>query len=282
MGTLYLVATPIGNLQDITLRALDVLRQVDWIAAEDTRRTRVLLQHYGITTPLVSYHEHNKARRIPQLLQRLRQGQQGALVSDAGTPLIHDPGYELVQACLEDGHRVVPIPGPSAVLAALVASGLPPVPFLYLGYLPRKAGERRARLHEVARLPYTLVFFETPQRLVEALEDMVRVLGPERRIAVAHELTKVHESFVRGTLDQVLAHYREHPPRGEFTLVVEGAPPATWDDRELDQAIREGLARGRSPSDLARELARLSGRPRGEVYRRILALREGQEEEPPG
>lgn len=274
MGILYLVATPIGNLKDITLRALEVLRQVDWIAAEDTRRTRRLLQHYGITTPLFSFHEHNQAQRIPQLLRRLAQGEHGALVSDAGTPLINDPGFELVRAALEAGHRVVPVPGPSAVLAALVASGLPLDRFLYLGYLPRKPGPRQRALQEVAHLPFTLIFLETPQRLVEALEDMVTVFGGERRIAVAHELTKVHESFLRTTLAQALEHYRQHPPKGEFTLVVEGAPLRPWTDEELNAAIREGLARGESPKTLAKALAQASGRPRSDIYRRILALRD--------
>ncbi len=278
MGTLYLVSTPIGNLKDITLRALDVLRQVAWIAAEDTRRTRILLQHYGIATPLISFHEHNQDRRIPQLLRRLAQGEEGALVSDAGTPLINDPGFELVRAALEAGHRVVPVPGPSAVLAALVASGLPAERFLYLGYLPRKPGPRRRALQEVAHLPFTLIFLETPQRLVDALEDMAAVFGGERRIAVAHELTKVHESFLRATLADALAHYRQHPPKGEFTLVVEGAPPRRWTEEELDAAIREGLARGESPKTLAKALAQASGRPRSDIYRRILALREREED----
>ncbi len=278
MGTLYLVSTPIGNLKDITLRALDVLRQVAWIAAEDTRRTRVLLQHYGIATPLISFHEHNQDRRIPQLLRRLGQGEEGALVSDAGTPLINDPGFELVRAALEAGHRVVPVPGPSAVLAALVASGLPAERFLYLGYLPRKPGPRRRALQEVAHLPFTLIFLETPQRLVDTLEDMAAVFGGERRIAVAHELTKVHESFLRTTLADALAYYRQHPPKGEFTLVVEGAPQRRWTEEELDAAILEGLARGESPKTLAKALAQASGRPRSDIYRRILALREREED----
>ncbi len=278
MGTLYLVSTPIGNLKDITLRALDVLRQVAWIAAEDTRRTRVLLQHYGIATPLISFHEHNQDRRIPQLLRRLAQGEEGALVSDAGTPLINDPGFELVRAALEAGHRVVPVPGPSAVLAALVASGLPAERFLYLGYLPRKPGPRRRALQEVAHLPFTLIFLETPQRLVDTLEDMAAVFGGERRIAVAHELTKVHESFLRTTLADALAYYRQHPPKGEFTLVVEGAPQRRWTEEELDAAILEGLARGESPKTLAKALAQASGRPRSDIYRRILALREREED----
>ncbi len=275
MGTLYLVATPIGNLEDITLRALRILRTVHLIAAEDTRRTRHLLQRYDISTPLLSLHEHNQRERVPRVLQALQQGDV-ALVSDAGTPLINDPGYELVVAVLEAGHRVVPIPGPSAPLAALVASGLPCTHFLYLGYLPRKGPARRRLLTEVATLPYTLLFLETPQRLVAALDDMAAVLGAQRRIAVARELTKVHEEIWRGTLAQAQAHFRAHAPRGEFTLVVEGATPRSgpWSLEELDRAIAEGLAQGVPPAQLARDLATLSGHPRRLVYQRILRHRQ--------
>lgn len=281
MAVLYIVATPIGNLKDITLRALDVLRDVAWIAAEDTRRTRLLLQHYGIPARgrLISFHEHNEAQRLPHLLQRLARGEDGALVSDAGTPLIHDPGARLVRAAWEHGHRVVPIPGPSAFLAALVASGLPTERFLFLGYPPRTAPERRAFLEQVAALPYTLLFYEAPHRLIATLEDMTAVLGRDRRVVVAHELTKVHESFFRGTLAEALAYHRAHPPKGEFTLVVEGAAEGRpWTPEALDVAIRDGLARGEAPSDLARRLARESGLPRGHIYRRILALRAGSGE----
>lgn len=271
MNTLYVVATPIGNLEDITLRALRVLREVALIAAEDTRRTRHLLQHYDITTPLLSFHEHNKAERIPRLLRALAQGDV-ALVSDAGTPLVNDPGYELVVAAIEAGFRVVPVPGPSAPLAALVASGLPTDAFLYLGYLPRKPGERRRRLEQVAGLPYTLLFLETPQRLRAALDDLAAVLGPQRRIAIARELTKVHEEIWRGTLAQAVAYFQQHEPRGEFTLVVAGASPEIreWGEEELEEAIAHGLARGVPPSQLARELAALSGKSRRWIYRRIL------------
>lgn len=271
MSRLYLVATPIGNLEDITLRALRVLREVHLIAAEDTRRTRQLLQHYNISTPLLSLHEHNLRTRIPQVLQALAQGDV-ALVSDAGTPLINDPGYELVTAAIAAGHTVVPIPGPSAPIAALIASGLPTETFLYLGYLPRKSQERRRLLTQVANLPYTLIFLETPQRLLAALEDLTAVLGAARRIAVARELTKVHEEVWRGTLEEALAHFQAHPPRGEFTLIVEGAPAprGPWTPEELDRAIAEGLAQGIPPAQLARDLAALSGHPRQQVYRRIL------------
>ncbi len=281
MPTLYLVSTPIGNLEDITLRALRVLREVSLIAAEDTRRTRQLLRHYDIATPLLSFHEHNKSERIPRLLNALRQGEV-ALVSDAGTPLVNDPGYELVVAAIEAGFRVVPVPGPSAPLAALVASGLPTDAFLYLGYLPRKAGERRQRLRQVASLPYTLIFLETPQRLRSALDDLTAVLGPTRRIAIARELTKMHEEIWRGTLEQAVAHFREHEPRGEFTLVVAGASPEvqTWDEAELEQAIEHGLAQGVPPSQLARELAALSGRSRRSIYQRILEHTQGKKPPP--
>ncbi len=276
MSTLYLVATPIGNLRDITLRALDVLRSVAWIAAEDTRRTRILLQHYDIPagSRLLSFHEHNKARRIPQLVQRLDRGEDGALVSDAGTPVLHDPGLELVQAVWQAGHRVVPVPGPSAVVAALAASGFPAERFLFLGYLPRNRAARRQRLEEVAALPYTLVAFEVPHRLVESLEDLVAVLGDQRRAVIARELTKVHETFHRGTLGQLLALVRQQPLKGEMTLVIQ--PPegdARWPLEALDAAIREGLAQGESPSALARRLAQASGWPRQQVYRRILEHR---------
>ncbi|MGD2163101.1 MAG: 16S rRNA (cytidine(1402)-2'-O)-methyltransferase, partial [Anaerolineales bacterium] len=203
VGKLYLVATPIGNLEDISLRALRVLRQVDLIAAEDTRHTRKLLAHYEIDTPLLSYHEHSNDQRLQEILQRL-QGADVALVSDAGSPLISDPGYELIRAAVERGVSVVPIPGASAVITALSAAGLPSDAFLFQGYLPRKRKERRALLEQQARYPYTLVFFEVPHRLQASLNDLVEILGPERPAAVCRELTKVHEEIVRGDLGEIL------------------------------------------------------------------------------
>ena len=272
MPTLYLVSTPIGNLEDITLRALRVLREVALIAAEDTRRTRKLLNHYDIHTPLISYHEHNQRRRERRLLEALAQADL-ALVSDAGTPLINDPGAALVKAALAAGHRVTPVPGPSAPLAALVASGLPTEAFLYLGYLPRKSAARRASLQAVADLPYTLIFLETPQRLQTALADLAAVFGPQRPLTVARELTKQHEEFVRGTVAEAQAHFAEHTPRGEFVLVVGGAMrfPEKWSEATLDAAVAEGLRAGESPSALARRLAAASGWKRSEVYDRVLA-----------
>ena len=271
MSTLYLVATPIGNLEDITLRALRILREAPTIAAEDTRRTRQLLAHYEISKRPISYHEHNKRQREALLLEKLAEGDV-ALVSDAGTPLINDPGAELVRAALAAGHRVVPIPGASAPIAALIASGLPADAFLYLGYLPRKSKERRAVLQSVAELPYTLIFLETPHRLTAALADLAAVLGAERPIAVARELTKQHEEILRGTIGEMVAHFAETEPRGEFTLVVGGAPAEskTWSAEQVETAIAEGLKAGESPSSLARRVAAASGWKRQNVYSLIL------------
>ncbi len=271
MSTLYLVATPIGNLEDITLRALRVLREVPLIAAEDTRQTRKLLARYDIHTPLTPYHEHNKARKRAFLLEKLAAGDL-ALVSDAGTPGINDPGYELTQAAIEAGHTVTPVPGPTAPIAALVASGLPAEAFLYLGYLPRKRAERQARLAEVAALPYTLIFLETPHRLRAALNDLLHVLG-ERRIAIGRELTKMHEEIWRGTLGEARARFADTAPRGEFTLVVEGAPAspeaARWSPERLQSEIETARAAGESPARAARRLADASGWPRREIYARL-------------
>jgi 16S rRNA (cytidine1402-2'-O)-methyltransferase len=272
VGTLYLVATPIGNLEDITARALRLLGQVSLIAAEDTRHTRKLLDHYNIHTPLTSYFEHNKLSKLEQILNALAQGDV-ALVSDAGTPALNDPGYELVKAVLESGHAVCSIPGPSAPIAALVVSGLPTDAFLYLGYLPRKSGDRRGMLSTVAALPYTLVFLETPHRLLPALQDLHEVLG-DRPVAVARELTKLHEETFRGKLSEARTHFTDQPPRGEFTLVVAGSPPLSqaWTEERLRDALREQLATGQAPSQIAAQVATQSGWPRRAVYRLITEL----------
>jgi 16S rRNA (cytidine1402-2'-O)-methyltransferase len=267
VGKLYLVATPIGNLEDISLRALRVLRQVDLIAAEDTRHTRKLLAHYEIDTPLLSYHEHSNDQRLQEILQRL-QGADVALVSDAGSPLISDPGYELIRAAVERGVSVVPIPGASAVITALSAAGLPSDAFLFQGYLPRKRKERRALLEQQARYPYTLVFFEVPHRLQASLNDLVEILGPERPAAVCRELTKVHEEIVRGDLGEILNTLGSVEPRGEYTLVVAGASgPKVWTEGEVRKALQERIAYGDKPSDAARWVASHSGWPRPEVYK---------------
>lgn len=266
MGTLYLVATPIGNLEDITLRALRVLRECALIASEDTRSTRHLLDHYGIKTPLLSYFEHNKLARLEQVLTALQSGDV-AVVSEAGTPLLSDPGYELVRAALERGIRVVPIPGPSALLTALSVSGLPTDRFIYLGFLPRRSAERRQTLNEVAGLRTTLVCFEAPHRLVAALADACAVLGGERRCAIGRELTKLHEEVWRGTLAEALAEWQTRPPRGEFTLVIAGAPAeAAWDENRVRAALTELRAAGVSRTEAARQLARRSGWTRRALY----------------
>jgi 16S rRNA (cytidine1402-2'-O)-methyltransferase len=266
MGTLYLVATPIGNLADITARAVRVLSQVPLIAAEDTRHTAKLLSHLGIQARLLSYYEHSKLSRLEAILEALGQGDV-ALVSDAGTPALNDPGYLLVQAALEAGHRVVPIPGASAPLAALVASGLPTDRFTYLGYLPRRKSERRISLQEVCGLPYTLVFLEAPHRLVAALQDILDILG-DRRLAVARELTKLHEEILRNTVSEALAHFQQTPPRGEITLVLSGASPdlPAWTIEQVESAIRQRLTAGETAPNIARDLATEAHWPRRQIY----------------
>ena len=228
MGTLYLVATPIGNLEDMTLRGLQILESVPLIAAEDTRHTLKLLTHFGLRRPLVSLHAHNEARQLQTILGRLQQ-HDIALVSDAGTPALSDPGVRLVSAAVAAGFPVVPIPGPSAVLAALVTSGLPTNQFTFLGFLPRKRGELERLLRETGEAKRTFVFFESPHRLVKTLAIMASALGP-RSLVVAREITKVHEEFVRGTPATLLTHFEKSPPRGELTVVVAGSDWRPADD----------------------------------------------------
>ncbi len=273
MGTLYLVATPIGNLKDITGRALETLGKVRLIAAEDTRQTRKLLDHYQIRTPLISYHEHNKLSRLAEVLAALDEADV-ALVSDAGTPALNDPGYELVKAALQAGYPVSPLPGPSAPLAALVASGLPTDAFLYLGYLPRKSSERQTLLRKIAALPYTLVFLETPHRLLSALQDLQAGLG-DRSIAVARELTKLHEEIFRGRLSQALAHFSAQPARGEITLVIEGnKTQLAWSEEQVCSQLEQLLSEGYSAAQSAAEVADQSGWPRRTLYRLVMELQK--------
>ncbi len=250
MPTLYLVATPIGNLEDITLRALRVLKEVGLIAAEDTRTTRKLLRHYGIRVPLVSYHEHNRALRIPYLTERLK-GVDIALVSEAGTPGIRDPGRELVEAAVHQGFPVVPVPGPSAITAALAVSAMPADQFLFLGFLPRRRKERRELLMEVASHSRTLVAFEAPHRLLTSLQDLAATLGGSRSIVVCRELTKVFEEVYRGTVEDAVGHFST--PRGEFTLVIGGATPSQQKPDADVEAVVEELRRLKSSGASARE-----------------------------
>lgn len=218
-GRLFVVATPIGNLGDATPRSIEVLRSVDAIAAEDTRRTRKLLTHFGITTRLLSHHDHNEERVSREVVERIEEGKDIALVSDAGTPLVADPGYRLVSACAERGLEVVAVPGPSAVVAALSIAGLPPQPFYFAGYLPRKSGQRRSRLASLAGLPCTVIYYESPHRIAAALKDMHEVLG-DRKAVVARELTKVHEEVLRGTLGELSAVADARHLKGEIVVVV--------------------------------------------------------------
>ncbi|MBL8046293.1 MAG: 16S rRNA (cytidine(1402)-2'-O)-methyltransferase [Anaerolineales bacterium] len=267
MGTLYLVATPIGNLEDITARALRILREAALIAAEDTRHTRGLLTHFDIHTPLTSYFEHNKLSKLDEILEALNHGDV-ALVSDAGTPALSDPGYELVQAALEAGFTVVPVPGPSAVVAALVASGLPTDAFVYLGFLPRKDAERRKLLESIAAELRTLVAYESPHRLLETLAEIEATLG-NRRVAVARELTKLFEEIYRGPASEAHAHFAAKGVAGEITLVIAGAasqPAEKWPESQVRQKLAEQLAAGLKRKEAAKKVAELSGWHTRDVY----------------
>jgi 16S rRNA (cytidine1402-2'-O)-methyltransferase len=275
MGTLHVVATPIGHLEDVTLRALRVLREADLVLAEDTRRTRVLLARHGIDAKPESLHAHNEAARCARVLALLDGGGSVALCSDAGTPLLSDPGARLVAAALEAGHAVSPVPGPTAVAAALCVSGLDVERFSFVGFPPRRAGDRRALFRELAARPDALVFFESPRRLVATLRELRDALG-ERRAVVARELTKLHEELARGTLSE-LAQRFEAGVRGEVTLVVSGSAAAGAAEPEpgfdLDAEIRSRLARGEGAREIAAALAASAGLPRRAVYARVLALR---------
>jgi 16S rRNA (cytidine1402-2'-O)-methyltransferase len=281
MGTLHIVATPIGNLEDVTLRALRVLREVDWVLAEDTRRTRVLLDHFEIPQKPTSLHAHNEAGRIESVIEALDGGRSVALVSDAGTPLVSDPGARLVAAVAEAGHRVEAVPGPSALLTALTVAGLDTERVLFLGFLPRKPGARRRLLELQSGRPETIVLFESPRRVAKTLAEIAEILG-DRPACLARELTKRHEEVIRDSASTLATRFAQSPPRGECTLVIAGADAAEeqaeseWSDLELDDVIRAELAEGASIRDLARDLAGRSGRVRREVYARAVSLREQQ------
>ena len=291
-GTLYLVATPIGNLEDITLRALRILKEADLVAAEDTRHTRNLLSHFEIETPLIAYHQHSEAGRTENLIRRLaEEGQNIALVTDAGTPSVSDPGVELVRAALAAGVTVVPIPGASAVLCALVGSGLPPARFAFEGFLPRTKSSRRNKLAALARgETRTLIFYESPQRIAETLKEMAAAFGPERPVAVGRELTKKFEEFVRGTLAEVTAHFEETAARGEITVVVQGLAGDSDDEEEsatapepltLPEALRAALASGLSERDAVRQVSADQKLSRRDVYTAMLELKSDPSIPPP-
>lgn len=280
-GVLYVVSTPIGNLGDITYRAVEVLREADVILAEDTRRTRILLDNYAIEgVGLQSLHKHNEAARSQQAVARLREGAKLALVSDSGTPLVSDPGLRLVRAVLEDGGRVVPVPGASAALAALVASGLDPEPFSFYGFPPRGGRARKELLAALARLTHTALLFESPQRLERTLEDLRSEMGGERRVVVARELTKLHEEFVRGTLDEALAYYRAYPPRGEVVICLAGAgegPLAPDLDAALARA-RAMVREGATAKEIVEALRIRFGLERNRAYDLAIEALEGKDQ----
>jgi 16S rRNA (cytidine1402-2'-O)-methyltransferase len=269
-GTLYIVATPIGNLEDITLRALRVLKEVDLIAAEDTRHTRILLDRHGIRKPLTSYHEHNETTKAPELVARLEQGTNIALVSDAGTPAISDPGFRLVKAAIDARVGLVPIPGASAVTAVLSASGLPTDRFVFEGFLPAKQPQRRARLQTVCHETKTLVCYEAPHRLPECLDDIREILG-DREIALAREVSKVHEEFLRGTVSEIRRQIADREIKGELTLVIAG-----WDEQatvsleQVKQEARVLAAQGMRVKEVAEVLGEKYGYSKKAIYRLAL------------
>lgn len=283
-GTLYIVATPIGNLEDITLRALRILREADLVAAEDTRHTLKLLSHFQITTPLIAYHQHSDAGRTENLIRRLaEEGQSVALVTDAGTPGVSDPGVELVRAALAVGVGVIPVPGASAALCALVGSGLPPARFAFEGFLPRTKSSRRDKLAALARAETrTLIFYEAPNRTPETLKEMAQAFGPARPAAVGRELTKKHEEFVRGPLGEVAAHFTANPPRGEITIVVSGLAATEADEASLEAeepedvgaALTALLASGLSERDAVRQVSAERRLSRREVYAAMLEIKK--------
>lgn len=267
--TLYIVPTPIGNLEDITLRAVRILGEVKLIAAEDTRTTRILLDHYAIHTPVTSYHEHNKLTKLDQLFAAL-EGGDVALVSDAGTPGINDPGYELIRAALAHGITVTALPGASAVITALVASGLPTDGFVFLGFLPRKDKALHTLLESVRAERRTLIAYESPNRLLDSLAALQAVFGTDRAIAVGRELSKLHEEVFRGTIQLAHDHYSTHPPRGEITLVIGGASPdaaTRWDESRVQTELAQRIAHGEPRADAARAVAAESGWERRVLYK---------------
>ena len=272
MPTLYLVGTPIGNLEDISLRALRVLNEVGLIAAEDTRRTGRLLKHYDIQTSLISFHEYSGPQKINKLIQELERTDV-ALVSDAGMPGLSDPGFRLVRAAVDAGVRVEPIPGPSAAVAALVSSGLPTDRFLYLGFLPRQSKSRRAALKEISGAPYTLVIYVAPHRLLDFLEEALEVLG-DRQLCIGREITKLHEELWRGSLSQALAKFSQRAIKGEITVVIAGdsLKEELWEDDLVQKALLDQLQHGKSRKDAAEAVAKESGWRKRELYKIALDI----------
>jgi 16S rRNA (cytidine1402-2'-O)-methyltransferase len=273
-GTLYVVGTPIGNLEDMTFRAISVLQNVDLIAAEDTRHTGKLLHQFQIKTPQISHHEHNRATRIPELIDKLQQGKSIALVTDAGMPCVSDPGYELVKACAAANLPIVPIPGVTAVVTALAASGLPSDRFTFEGFLPAKEKDRRNALMQLQTESRTMIFYESPHRLRESLVTILETLGETREITIARELTKMHEEFWRGTVSDAVAAYQTREPKGEYTIVIAGATPivTTTSSEDIRIALKDLLAQGISPSQASKQLAQELGMSKRDIYQISLEL----------
>jgi len=266
MGTLYIVATPIGNLEDMTFRAVRILKEVQLIAAEDTRTSHVLTQHYGIETAMTSYHEHNKLSKIEQIFSVLNSGDV-ALISDAGTPGISDPGYELISAAIQQGHTIVPIPGANAAISALVASGMPTDSFIYLGFLPKKQNARRDLFKSLKNEKRTLVAYESPYRVADSLGQIAAIMGDEREVCIAREITKKFEEFWRGTAKDAALHFSENNPKGEVTLII--APAAEdiqWDKNRVREVLQDKLGEGLSLSSAAKAVAALSGWKKSAIY----------------
>ncbi len=278
-GVLYVVATPIGNLEDITYRAVRILREVDLIACEDTRQTRKLLEHYGIEKPTVSYHDYNEQERARELVAKLQQGFSVAQVSDAGMPGISDPGYRVVKLAIEQGIRVAPIPGPSALIAALAASGLPTDAFEFRGFLPAKSGQRRTALESLRDVQHTVILYETPHRIMESLQELARILGAERRVVVARELTKLHEEFIRGTAKEILKSLEGRELRGEITLLIGKAETADHATRgkNLPTRLKEIMQLERLDEKAAlKVLAKEQGLSKSELYRELQRVQSQQ------
>ena len=282
MSTLYIVATPIGNLSDASPRSIEILGTVDGILAEDTRRTRKLLKRYEVSTSLTSLHEHNEASRIPRVVARLDAGNSLALVSDAGTPLLSDPGERLLRAVLDAGHTVVPVPGPSAILSALMGAGFATVPFAFRGFVPRKAKDRRELLENITSADHTSVVFESPERLADLLKEFMALVAADRQVVVAREMTKIHEEFFRGTMADAARYYAENKARGEVTVVVSPRSPAEGRDK-VDEAAARALARalldqGLTPSRAAREVSSRLGIAKNAAYDIVHSFEDKSEE----
>ncbi len=273
-GKLYVVATPIGNLEDMTFRAINTLQKVDLIAAEDTRHTGKLLQHFQIKTPQISYHQHNQQKRTLELVEKLLQGQTIALVTDAGMPGISDPGFELVTACVEANLLIIPIPGVSASITALSASGLPTNRFIFEGFLPAKSKQRNQRLEALANSLLTIVLYESPHHLKTTLKDLANVLGEDRKIVLARELTKLHEEFWRGSIGEAIIDYEKREPKGEFTLVISGAEfeKANLSDSAIKAELEELIEGGISRSQASRQLAKQTNLSRSQIYQIALTI----------